>query len=192
MPTPVEHEISEEFASEIERGADLIHQWSTVDAKQTDRLKAIAAVVVNIRSHTMTADGPDWAGRTNRYRQVMHAMYARSGIEADSVSALQSALRYHIGNRLREVVSKEELGRVGISTESPRDRARLSAAAAALEQLAAKGLPKSVPSAMRDQATHDLLASATREVRRLSKRATLSTEIRDALSKLESALSKID
>lgn len=107
-------------------GTDLLRQYVETDAKRTEVLRNLAKVVVGIRAQTMTGDGktPDWAGQSQAYRDVIRAMYDEAGIPTDASANVQAALRYHIGEVLREVVSPSALTKAGLTTKGPRDRAR--------------------------------------------------------------------
>lgn len=107
-------------------GTDLLRSYTEADAKRTQILRDLAKCVVGIRAQTMTGDGktPDWAGQSQAYRDVIRAMYDDAGIPVDSASNVQAALRYHIGEVLREVVSPGALTKAGLATKGPKDRAR--------------------------------------------------------------------
>lgn len=105
-------------------GADLISWWHSVEESKTEILKRLAAVVVEVRSKFWDEETgqPDWRGKTWEYRQFMTAMYEKAGVPPASVSGVQSSLRYHVGNQLREVVGEKELSQAGLLSESPKDR----------------------------------------------------------------------
>jgi hypothetical protein len=104
-------------------GTGLISFYTRLDETKTDVLKALAKVVVALRSHFRTTEGDvDWSGRSWDYRQTVSAMYEASGIPPDSESNIQASLRYHVGNLLREVVPAEQLESAGLLTKSPKER----------------------------------------------------------------------
>lgn len=104
-------------------GTGLIDFYARLEETKTDVLKAIAKVVVILRSKFRTPDGEvDWAGRSWDYRQTVTSMYERSGVPPDSEQNIQASLRYHVGNLLREVVPAKELEAVGLRTDSPKER----------------------------------------------------------------------
>jgi hypothetical protein len=104
-------------------GTGLISFYTRLDETKTDVLKALAKVVVALRSHFRTTEGDvDWSGRSWDYRQTVSAMYEASGIPPDSESNIQASLRYHVGNPLREVVPAEQLESAGLLTKSPKER----------------------------------------------------------------------
>ena len=104
-------------------GTDLISFYSHMEATRTEVLKALAKVVVLIRSKHRDDEGNiDWRGKTWDYRQAIGEMYERAGVPPDSQSGIQSALRYHVGNLIREVATPDELQAAGLLKDSPRDR----------------------------------------------------------------------
>ena len=104
-------------------GVDLIQWWVQIEESKTEVLRRLATVVVGIRAQFRTEDGsPDWRGKTWDYRQFIGDMYGASGVPPDSASNIQAALRYHVGNLLREVVPGEDLAAAGLKESSPRDR----------------------------------------------------------------------
>ena len=116
----------------LDTGAALVRRWHQIEESKTAVLRELANVVVDIRSQFRYEGGIDWAGRSWEYRQAITRMYAAAGIPPDSVSNIQGALRYHVGNALRERVAAEELEAAGLLAASPRERvasARSEAAA---------------------------------------------------------------
>lgn len=116
----------------LDTGAALVRRWHQTEESKTEVLRELAHVVVDIRSRYRYDGAPDWAGRSWKYRRAIAAMYAVAGIPPDSVAHVQGALRYHVGNALRERVPAEELESVGLKAASPKERvasARSDAAA---------------------------------------------------------------
>jgi hypothetical protein len=66
---------------------------------------------------------PDWAGKSEEYRQTIYRAYREAGVPSDSTGALQANLRYHVGNALREAAPADELRALGLDLEGPRARA---------------------------------------------------------------------
>lgn len=90
---------------------------------RTDFLRELAPVIVDLRAHFTLEDGrPDWSGRSPGYRQVMIGIYEKTRLSGDDLDRFQSALRYHVGNLLRERASKDELISVGLTTVAPKER----------------------------------------------------------------------
>jgi hypothetical protein len=89
------------------------------DTKRTQALKHFASILVNIRKHMA-----DPAGTSQAYRDAAERIYKAVDIPADSASHVQASVRYHIGNELRVAFKPEELTAVGLSTQTPLERAR--------------------------------------------------------------------
>lgn len=88
-----------------------------VDARTT------AAQVVALR-RTFENDGrPDWAGRSQEYRDCIYRVYKDARVPSDSVGSLQAQLRYHVGNAVRVVAPLEDLEALGLDPQGPRARA---------------------------------------------------------------------
>lgn len=104
-------------------GTSLIRHWVEIEETRTEVLRRLAEVVVSIRSQFFDNEGRrDWAGHSWDYRQFVSEMYAAAGVAPDSQENIQAALRYHVGNLLREVAPPDELAAVGLLPTSPRDR----------------------------------------------------------------------
>lgn len=126
----------------VDLGARLVGLWAHIEESKTEVLRALARVIVELRSRfRQPGEPPDWAGRSWEYRQAAERLYEAAGVPPDSVANVQAALRYHVGNLLRETVPPKELEAAGLLPSSPRDRIRQarSEAAAALEALRRMG-----------------------------------------------------
>lgn len=107
----------------VKHGADLLREYVSVEEKRSDTLRNLAVIVVGIRAKTSGQDGkPDWAGRSPDYRAHITAMYEQAGVPTDSQANVQAALRYHVGNVLRDKVSTKDLQHAGLKAQSPKDR----------------------------------------------------------------------
>ena len=106
--------------TELEKAA--IHDLRLLiaaDTKRTMLLKKFALGLVRIRQELN-----DPAGTSQAYRDAAARIYAAATIPPDSESSLQASIRYHIGNVLRDEFKPEELKAVGLSTQTPLERAR--------------------------------------------------------------------
>lgn len=114
------------IADLIEEGANLLSQAYTLGQSLTETYRRLAGVIVDLRKRFPNSQetGPDWRGTTQAYREAVAKMYEASGVEPDSVSNMQAAIRYHIGNVLRERLSAEELAAAGLKAEGPLQRSR--------------------------------------------------------------------
>lgn len=108
----------------IKTGTDLIVQAHEQGEALTQTYRELATVLVDLRKRFKRNDKPDIAGRSQDYRNTVAKMYEDAGVPADSASNIQAAIRYHIGNVLREKFTEEQLAEAGLSTEGPRDRTR--------------------------------------------------------------------
>jgi hypothetical protein len=110
----------------IEAGATTLAEAYTLNQSLTTAYKKFAGIVVDLRSRFRNSKdtAPDWRGQTQAYRDAVAKMYEASGVPADSVDNMQAAIRYHIGNALRERLSAEDLAAAGLQAESPVERAR--------------------------------------------------------------------
>lgn len=109
------------LAQLVGEGVSLLRQY--LKAPRTELLRQLAPVIVELRSRSTLEDGrPDWGGRSPAYRDVMTEIYRRAGVPKERLDTIQAAMRYHIGNLIRERASREELLAVGLTTTAPRDR----------------------------------------------------------------------
>lgn len=93
------------------------------DAERTECLRDTARAFVDAREHFFTKEGdPDWAGRTYAYRTWVREVMSDARVPNDILSSTQAAVRYHTGNVLREKLDDDELNRLGLRKESPRER----------------------------------------------------------------------
>jgi hypothetical protein len=82
-----------------------------------------AEVLVAAREHFLTDAGePDWLGRTYAYRVWAGNVYGLSGVSGDERLRTQAAVRYHVGNVLRDRLDEATLADLDLRDESPRER----------------------------------------------------------------------
>jgi len=106
-----------------EQAARLLGDYVQSGRTRADFLKACAAVIVDLRSHFKLEDGrTDWGGRSPAYRRAVHEIYLAAHVPTDRFDTVQAALRYHVGNLLRDRVPEDELAAVGLSGVSPKAR----------------------------------------------------------------------
>lgn len=125
------------IADLIEEGANLLSEAYTLGQALTEAYRRLAGVIVDLRKRFPNSKdtGPDWRGSTQAYRDAVATMYEQSGVPTDSASNMQAAIRYHIGNVLRERLTPEELTEAGLSVEGPLDRSRAAREAADEEEV---------------------------------------------------------
>jgi hypothetical protein len=105
----------------VTRGAELLGDY--VFTSSTDTLRELAPVIVKLRTQFTLSNGiRDWGGRTPDYRRAIAELYARARIPDEQLHSVQQALRYHVGNYIREVAPPDELEAAGLKTSSPKDR----------------------------------------------------------------------
>ena len=84
-------------------------------------LREAAGYLVELRSlFTTKAGDTDWRGQSWDYRRAVGEVYGDAGLAPDD--PIKVALRYHIGNALREDLTPEQLEEAGLSARAPRDR----------------------------------------------------------------------
>lgn len=93
------------------------------DVDRTAHFRAVAEAYVDARALFYTKDGaPDWTGKTYAYRNWVREVTGGANIPASMRTTVQAAVRYHIGNVLRERLAPDELAAVGLRAVSPRER----------------------------------------------------------------------
>lgn len=111
-------------AEEIEkRATSALHAYQRTDdpLERTRLLREIAGLFVDLREHYLTDTGePDWRGGTHAYKTTVGEIYRRAGFL--DISTISAAVRYHVGNALRERLSPEELDDAGLKADTPRTR----------------------------------------------------------------------
>jgi len=105
------------------RASRLLADYIKSGRTRTDLLKECATAIVDLRSqHTLDDGRVDWSGRSTAYRAEIRKVYAAAKVPADVLDTVQQALRYHVGNLLRERADAGALEQVGLSSTSPRGR----------------------------------------------------------------------
>jgi hypothetical protein len=105
----------------VDEGVGLLSQY--IETKSTDTLRRLALIVVQLRKDSALANGlVDLSGRSPAYRHAIAEIYTRAGVPDEDLDAVQSALRYHVGNEIREQAAAEELEAVGLKPASPKQR----------------------------------------------------------------------
>lgn len=101
-----------------------LRRATTAEGQERTRLlRRVADLLVDLRALHTDQDGlPDWRGKTYAYRDLVNDIYSGAGLPKDSGDTTKTALRYHVGNALRDRLSAEELAEVGLSALDPRDR----------------------------------------------------------------------
>lgn len=90
---------------------------------KTTHLRTVAAAFVDAREHFFTPQGePDWLGRTHAYRVWVRETMGLASIQADELTTIQAAIRYHVGNIVRERMDSDTLQGLGLRSSSPKQR----------------------------------------------------------------------
>ncbi|MCM2391725.1 hypothetical protein [Streptomyces albipurpureus] len=147
----------ESEAELIARGSAYAREYARVELQPTILLKNIAAVVVAIRRQH-----DDWLGTTSAYRQVVADMYRQAGIPADSKDRLQSAVRWHVGNLLRQTLTARQVERLGLLPTSPLERqqdSRATNAALVVAATVSRDASSSTPRKKRGKRGQDVALS---------------------------------
>jgi hypothetical protein len=118
LPSLEPDELSSETTAElVARGAAYAREYARVEHQPTILLKNIAAVVVAIRRKH-----DDMLGKSHDYRQEVAGMYRSANIPPDSADRIQKAVRWHVGNLLRQTLTPRELKRLELLPTSPLER----------------------------------------------------------------------
>ena len=118
------------------RAANLAHR---ADGEyDTDALQIAARLLIDLRAKFVDSKGrPDFKGTSFAYRNIVAKAYTDAGVTSDEKKRMMSAVRYHVSNALREVLTDDELRDYGLIKESSIQRQRGDRAkrAARLRQL---------------------------------------------------------
>lgn len=145
----------------VQEGVVLVKEYIEIEGHRTEVLRKLSLVAVALRSKFSDAGGkPDWAGRSNGYKEAVARIYREAGVPEDAVSGFQAALRYHIGNTLREFAPKAELKAAGLKVESPRERSASSKESRAANKAAEPSRPRRQPENVIPQDPTEVLAEA--------------------------------
>lgn len=109
----------------VARGAAYVKEYAAVEHKPTIILRSLAVVLIALRMQHVDSEGrPDMRGRSGPYRGDASEVYRRAGIAPDSQDRLQKAVRWHIGNILRDELDVSTLESYELRQDSPLERQR--------------------------------------------------------------------
>ena len=109
------------FATSLRRAVD----GDGAGKYDTAAMHDAADALVDMRMIYTNREGqPDLAGSSFEYRQAVSEGLAAAGVSASQRSKVMAALRYHVGNRVRDRFTPEELSEYGLNAHSPHDRQR--------------------------------------------------------------------
>jgi hypothetical protein len=103
----------------VAKGVVLLQRYQR---NRTETLRELARVVVSLRMKYKYKDLTDWGGNNGEYRKKITEMYQRAGLDKDSESSMQKALRYHVGVIVRKTAPVKELETLGIIPKTQSQR----------------------------------------------------------------------
>jgi hypothetical protein len=103
---------------------DSLRNYRTApEGEKTTNLRAVANSFVDAREHFFTPQGePDWLGRTHAYRSWVRETMSQASVQASELATVQAAIRYHVGNIVRERMDPDTLQGLGLRASSPKQR----------------------------------------------------------------------
>jgi len=117
---------TQSLSSLLDQAADSLRRYYSADTSDADRTKCLrdtAAAFVNARDQFYTREGtPDYLGRTYAYRRWVREVFSKANVPGDEQNSLQSAIRYHTGNLLRDRLDADQIEALGLKHSSPRQR----------------------------------------------------------------------
>ena len=89
----------------------------------SSEMHSAADALVDMRLMHVNRDGmPDLGGSSFEYRQAVGEGLSEAGVDATNRPKVMAALRYHVGNRLRERFTADELAEYGMLAKKPAER----------------------------------------------------------------------
>lgn len=123
----------------VHKGAQLLAEYLRTGRQNTGLLRQLAELIVELRQfHTLQDGRPDLGGRSAAYRADIIRIYEGAKVPREDYDGIQTALRYHVNNRLHELRNAEELRAAGLGELSPRERLAHDREAAAAVRAALK------------------------------------------------------
>ncbi|MFD5161033.1 hypothetical protein ACFWMJ_23640 [Streptomyces hawaiiensis] len=102
----------------LARGAAYAREYAALEDKPTILAMNIAMVLLALRKRY-----DDWLGRSYPYRQKAAEVYELAGIkDKDQLTRLKGAVRYHVGNLLRDELGPDDLKALELADTSPLER----------------------------------------------------------------------
>jgi hypothetical protein len=134
----------------------------------TGNYQACARETASLRSLVVYEGRPDWRGQSPEYKDRISHLYRMAEMPSDSQGNIQANLRYHVGNAVRELAPDYDIEALGLSKDSPLDRARKS-------RSKARSTDETSPAA--------LVASALRQLR-TARSAGVTADMAPSLGKI--------
>lgn len=127
VPSLSSSDVQDEATSAlVARGTAYVKAYAVVEHQPEILLKNLAVVLVELRRRCHIDGVPDMRGRSGEYRKLAGEVYRGSGLGATRESGIQQAVRWHIGNLLRDAMTPDELEAYSLKTTSPLERLQSS------------------------------------------------------------------
>jgi hypothetical protein len=174
MPVLSPDDVSSESVEQlVARGNAYLREYDLIGDRPTILLKNTAAVLVALRAKCLDGDGrPDYMGRSSEYRRLAGEVYRNIGV-GGQLERTQQAVRWHIGNLLREVLTVDELQDYELVKDSP-----------AIRQQVSREAKSALEAAGRSQIV-DVRAGEPTITRAVADQVTLGKSIRNIVTSLD-------
>ncbi|OZV74756.1 hypothetical protein CA850_29705 [Micromonospora echinospora] len=167
----------DELAAALVRALRALRRGEVSRERKTQLYREAAEATFALREHfDVGKDGkpePDWSGRSREYREFIRSLYVKTGYDRDDAKTVQTAIRFHVGNLVRDRLSPEVVEDLGLKPEHATDRMKdyrrvRSAVVATARESASSGNPDALRALA---AAHVVLSKvSTAEVAALSGR----------------------
>ena len=96
------------------------------DKYYTPAVRRGAEVIIELRRQFLNKNGlPDLRGDTFAYRSAVRDALTEANIPMEDRGNLMSALRYHVGQTIREGLTDDEIQEAGFKVSSPKERQKV-------------------------------------------------------------------
>ncbi|MFI2213022.1 hypothetical protein [Streptomyces sp. NPDC020141] len=103
----------------VAAGGAFAREYAQIKHRETLLLKQMASILVALRVQVGDLTGTSYA-----YRQIVGEMYRASGEGPETLEPMKTAVRWHVQNLLRRVMTSRELREKGLLETTPLERAR--------------------------------------------------------------------
>lgn len=118
LPTLQLEDIAQESESTlVARGQAYAKEYAAVQGKATTLLKNLAVTQVALRIKL-----DDLRGSSGEYRSIVSEMYRSMNLDPERVTAMQAAVRWHVGNVLRRHMTPRQLEAHNLLPTAPVER----------------------------------------------------------------------
>lgn len=106
-----------DVAERVEAAAPIVNEavkhakeWSRLHGKAAQVTKALAEQLARLRMVYRDKQGrPDMRGTSLEYREAAALIYEKAGLAPDEASTAQGAVRYHLGDAVRNILREHEM-----------------------------------------------------------------------------------